>query len=405
MTTSFLDNPASAFDTVSCTLLFSILPLTPLCIVPIVSYTIDSFGQYLDTRRRRVMGRVYRTIASSNSPAPIMGLNLPFPSPLSLPIPRRFVILGLSGIVVILFLHTFAPSALPPVLTPGLPHHEPDASWISSSKWLPHIFDYDAPDRPDEFDEEGMCLFLSPFDALTATEKARVEFLTLQEVSQGLVKSRAPLAPTDADPDYDDDFSAASNASRTSPAGLTHPILGLLRDGEIKWKDRMARQSKTIEQAVGLYQRKWGRPPPKGFDLWSVHRCFRIVIANPSIRWQFAQSNHVLLPDEYDAWVLSWEQEPLSSCSSVMDSLLPFYALPIATLQERMTEVESIQETFTLIVHDGKVVLQWNDDYSRDTWWASRPRADSQINLMEPFVGMIGNIRCAELSDAARQIS
>ena len=76
-----------------------------------------------------------------------------------------------------------------------------------------------------------------------------------------------------------------------------------------------------------------------------------------------------------------------------MDSLLPFYALPITTLQERLTEVESIQETFTLIIQEGKVELKWNDDYSRDTWWASRPRADSQINLMEPFLSQVGNLR------------
>ena len=79
----------------------------------------------------------------------------------------------------------------------------------------------------------------------------------------------------------------------------------------------------------------------------------------------------------------------------VMNSLLPFYALPIETLKERMIEVETIQETFTLIVHDGKVELQWNDDYSRDAWWASRPRADSQINLLAPFIAMLGSFRLA----------
>lgn len=84
-----------------------------------------------------------------------------------------------------------------------------------------------------------------------------------------------------------------------------------------------------------------------------------------------------------------------------MDSLLPFYALPIETMQERMTEAETIKETFTLIIHDGKVELQWNDDYSRDTWWASRPRADSQINLMEPFIGMLGSLRWGENTDQA----
>ena len=76
-----------------------------------------------------------------------------------------------------------------------------------------------------------------------------------------------------------------------------------------------------------------------------------------------------------------------------MNSLLPFYALPIDTLKERLVEAEKIPETFTLIVHDGKVELKWNDDYSRDTWWASRPRADSQIKLMEPFIKHIGTFR------------
>jgi beta-1,2-xylosyltransferase len=58
-----------------------------------------------------------------------------------------------------------------------------------------------------------------------------------------------------------------------------------------------------------------------------------------------------------------------------------------------MKEAESVAETFTLIVHDGKVELQWNDDYSRDTWWASRPRAEAQIDLMEPFIERIGSFR------------
>ena len=199
-----------------------------------------------------------------------MVLNLPFPSPLSLPLPRRFVILGLSAILLVVLLHTFVPGALPPVLTPNHPHHEPDASYFSPSKWLPPLLDPDTPDRPDGYDEDGMCIFVSPFDALSAAEKARVESLVLEEVSSGLVRARPPVAPTDADPDYDDEVSAASNATRISPAGLTHPILGLLRDGEIKWKERMARQSKTIEEAVDVYRDKWGRMPPKGFDLWSA---------------------------------------------------------------------------------------------------------------------------------------
>jgi len=103
-----------------------------------------------------------------------------------------------------------------------------------------------------------------------------------------------------------------------------------------------------------------------------------------------------------------------------MESLLPFYGLPIETLKERTADAEKIAETFTLVVLDGKVELQWNDNYSRDTWWASRGRADNQINLMEPFIGMLPNFRATytihdqpsilldyqrnkELVDAARQ--
>jgi hypothetical protein len=32
------------------------------------------------------------------------------------------------------------------------------------------------------------------------------------------------------------------------------------------------RQSKTLEQAVKEYTRRYGRPPPKGFDDWYVSR-------------------------------------------------------------------------------------------------------------------------------------
>ena len=78
---------------------------------------------------------------------------------------------------------------------------------------------------------------------------------------------------------------------------------------------------------------------------------------------------------------------------SIMTSLLPFYGLPIATLAERAKDAEEIAETFTIIVSDGKVEFQWNDNYSRDTWWASRPRADSQINLMEPFLNLLPDFR------------
>ena len=76
-----------------------------------------------------------------------------------------------------------------------------------------------------------------------------------------------------------------------------------------------------------------------------------------------------------------------------MESLLPFYGLPIATVLERLAETEQWVETFTLIVKDGSVKLQWNDDYSKDVWPQTQDRANSQMRTMEPFLDKLGDFR------------
>nr|ODN93002.1 beta-1,2-xylosyltransferase 1 [Cryptococcus depauperatus CBS 7855] len=289
-----------------------------------------------------------------------MLLQIPFLFSPRNPIPRRFLLLFLCTLCLILFLEIFAPSALPPVLVPNFSNHESDTSYFSSSKWLSPILN---PIRPQELDENGMCRFLSPFDALSRAEKQRAQLLSLIQVSPGIVRAKMPpVEGSDADLDSDDEFSALSNGTRKMPPGTTHPILGLLRDGEVKWNAMLTKQSKTLETAVTTYVERYGRQPPKGFDEW----------------WHFAQANDVLLPDEYDA---------------IMDSLQPFYALSISSLKERLAKAEKIVETFTLIVHDGKVEIQWNDDYSKDSWWSSQLRADNQVDLMEPFIRHIGSYR------------
>jgi beta-1,2-xylosyltransferase len=212
-----------------------------------------------------------------------MAVNLPFSLPVKVPVPRRFVVLGLSASILVLFLHTFAPTTLPPALTPNLPHAEPDASYFSPSKWLPPIFNPNVPDRPPEFDENGQCLFLSPYDALSPEEKRRAELLILEEVSSGVVGAKSLPMTSDADPDYDDEFSEASNATRTMPAGVTHPIIGLLKEGEKRWKQKLESQSKTLDQAAEKYYDKWGRPPPKGFELWYVQALLSAVARSDSV--------------------------------------------------------------------------------------------------------------------------
>jgi beta-1,2-xylosyltransferase len=197
-------------------------------------------------------------------------MNLPFPSPLKVGIPRRFVIVFASTVILVVFVHAFFPAVLPPIL-PSSPHHDPDASYFSPSKWLPPILDGNPPSRPIEFDENGQCLFISAYDALSAQERARAEALELETVSPGIVRTKGSGSGAEADFDLEE-FGNGVEGSNTSTrhTGLTHPILGLLRDGERKWNDRVARQSTTLEQAVANYKEKWGRSPPKGFGDWYV---------------------------------------------------------------------------------------------------------------------------------------
>lgn len=206
-----------------------------------------------------------------------MAYKRPVSSPIMVPVPRRLVLLALAVGSTVVFLHTFVPTVLPPVLTPHLPHHEPDASVFSGAKWLPPILNPEyKSDRPPEYDDDGACLFLSPFAALSAAEQTRAETLAFDEVSSGIVRARLPLPQMSPSPPsstelQDDEFELVNvtKAAAEEP-GLTHPILGLLRDGEVKWNDMIARQSQTLAQAVEVYKERWGRNPPKGFDVWYI---------------------------------------------------------------------------------------------------------------------------------------
>lgn len=47
-----------------------------------------------------------------------------------------------------------------------------------------------------------------------------------------------------------------------------HPIYELISRAETEWNEKLQRASKTFQQAVEEYERRYKRAPPKGFDLW-----------------------------------------------------------------------------------------------------------------------------------------
>lgn len=49
-----------------------------------------------------------------------------------------------------------------------------------------------------------------------------------------------------------------------------HPIYDLIQHAEADWTAKLAKQSKTLEEAVKEYERRYKRAPPKGFDHWYV---------------------------------------------------------------------------------------------------------------------------------------
>jgi hypothetical protein len=64
----------------------------------------------------------------------------------------------------------------------------------------------------------------------------------------------------------------------------THPILGMIEKAEKEWKAKVARQSKTLEEATIEYKRRYKRNPPRGWDKWCVAGVFRS--ASPLTRAQ-----------------------------------------------------------------------------------------------------------------------
>lgn len=177
---------------------------------------------------------------------------------------RRMLYMLGTIVAVFLVLFNFAPQTLPPAIAPSTRY--PDSSYKSPDKWTPPILSNSKSRPPPEWDADGNCLFLSPFDALTDEEKALAEDIELDVVSPGNVRLK----------NYTGDVPSDIKAN---------PILRLLRDGEEKWNRVLNSQSQTLEEAVHKYEEKWGRPPPKGFDQW----------------WIFARDRRTLLIDEFDS--------------------------------------------------------------------------------------------------------
>ncbi|GAA5850375.1 hypothetical protein JCM8547_001851 [Rhodosporidiobolus lusitaniae] len=102
-----------------------------------------------------------------------------------------------------------------------------------------------------------------------------------------------------------------------------HPINVLIERAEKQWREKVARQSRTLSEAVREYKQRYRRNPPKGFDDW----------------WRFCEENNVQLRDEYD---------------QIVHDLAPHWALEGHDSRHRNQVMQERDHTFTVVMRPGE---------------------------------------------------
>ncbi|KAF8656662.1 hypothetical protein AX16_002465 [Volvariella volvacea WC 439] len=108
----------------------------------------------------------------------------------------------------------------------------------------------------------------------------------------------------------------ANGLLEVDPKG-PHPIFRLMAEAEANWEKKLGEASRTLEEAVDEYRRRYRRMPPKGFDKW----------------WKYVTDHNVQLPDEYD---------------QIFEDLEPFWGMPPWDVQRFAGDQERTENMITL---------------------------------------------------------
>ncbi|KAI1792491.1 hypothetical protein LXA43DRAFT_1006897 [Ganoderma leucocontextum] len=140
--------------------------------------------------------------------------------------------------------------------------------------------------------------------------------------------------------------------SNSPPTIKEHPIPKLMADAEAAFREKLSRQSRTLEDAVAEYQRRYGRKPPRGFDDW----------------WKFTQENNVLMIDEYD---------------NIHEDLAPFWDITGEQLRWRAAIAGHLSFVDVVRVREGKAtaVNILDGDESEDV----SARANGFLSILKDF--------------------
>lgn len=154
---------------------------------------------------------------------------------------------------------------------------------------------------------------------------------------------------------------------RPKPApGGSHPMWHLITDAERELEAVKMRQSKTLEEAVAEYRRRYKIPPPPNFDKW----------------FAFAKAKGVQLIDEFDM---------------THELLAPFWGLRPATIRERAQEALGFDNALlALLIRNGKVThVQGGGDWQRE----------ATVGMLGKFIQYLPNMDlCFNLHDEPRVV-
>ncbi|KZT57497.1 glycosyltransferase family 90 protein [Calocera cornea HHB12733] len=144
--------------------------------------------------------------------------------------------------------------------------------------------------------------------ALAPRDKARAALLP--------VNAARPGALAQEEEDIEEHFWLPNGLLAVNPYGR-HPIYDLVQRAEEEWAEKLRRASKTLEQAVAEYRRRYGRKPPRGFDKW----------------WAYVERHDIQLPDEYD---------------QILADLHMFYAYTPRSLRRLQALTRTTPATYTI---------------------------------------------------------
>lgn len=127
-----------------------------------------------------------------------------------------------------------------------------------------------------------------------------------------------PAVPAPRKPRRPGERPRPPDSQPVDPSQQPHPIHYLIQQAKEDWSAKLHRQSKTLDEAVVEYERRYKRRPPRGFDEW----------------FAFAKKNDFVMVDEFDL---------------VMRQVEPFLALQPSLLRERHEKLQ-FEEDFWMQV-------------------------------------------------------